>query len=397
MPAPINSNFSIYNPSAWTQTYLANLYPARPIMRNSATNVAGENVAGFVSNRNKTVKVTRAVKPSGAPNSYSGTYSFDTPDADEFELDVNKHYYRAFKIDKADQKFALPDLVEQHFTPRLHDLFDQINDDVKSEMGKFEAVFADLNTNPTVVDDEDLRDARKFLKKRKNLNDGLISVIDPDGEADLTGLNIFHQADQRGSAEIQLTGNMGRAFGFSHFVDNTGIDHTAATVTDATVAANEAVGQTVITIDDSSGSAATVSLAEGDVIYFGSANDPDDWYVVDSQTGTELTLKEPLRTAISDNDTINPVPGSGNTEQLFYDPQALALVTAGLTDQDSMVDASGGVARQVAFDPMNNANFTVSIDRSLSGAELVIEVLYGYKLFYEDRGIRYIRGAASKA
>lgn len=397
MPAPINSNFSIYNPTAWTRTYLANLYPARPIMRNSATNVAGNDIAGFVSNRNKKVKVTRAVKPTGDPNSYSGSYSFDTPDATEHELDVNKHYYRAFKIDKSDQKFSLPELVEKHFTPRLHDLFDKINSDVKGEMGKFEAAYADLNTNPTVLDDEDLRDARKFLKKRKNLNDGLISVIDPDSEADLTGLNIFHNADQRGSTDVQLTGNMGRAFGFQYFVDNTGVDHTAATVTDATVASSASVGDTAITIDDSAGGDATVSLAEGDVIYFASANDPDDWYVVDSQTVDTLTLKEPLRSALSDNDTINAVPGSGNTEQFFYDPQALALVTAGLTDQDSMIDAPGGVAREVAFDPMNNANFTVSIDRSLSGAEVVIEVLYGYKLFYEDRGIRYIRGTADKA
>lgn len=393
----INNNFSIYNPSAWVQTYLANLYPARPIMRRSATSVAGANIQGFVASRNQTVKVTRAIKPSGDPGSYSGTYSFDTPDADEFELTINNHYYRAFKVDKADQKFALPDLVQQHFTPRLHNLFDKINADVKAEMGKFQAAFAEINTNATVLDDEDLRNAGRFLKKRKYLNPIYTGVIDPDAEADLTGLSLFQEADKRGDALIQQTGAMGRAFGIDFYVDNVGIAHTAATVTDAVVADNAAAGDTVLTIDDGAGGAATVSLAEGDVIFFGSANDPDDFYVVESQTGTELTLKEPLRAAVSDDATINPVPGSGLTEQVFYDPQALALVTAGLTDQDSMVGASGGVARSIGFDPMNNVNFTVSVDRSLSGAEVVIEVLYGYKLFYEDRGIRYIRGTADKA
>lgn len=393
----INGNFSIYNPSAWVETYLSNLYPARPIMRRSASSTAGANIQGFVARKNQTVKVTRAAKPTGDPTSYSGSYSFDTPDADEFSLTVNNHYYRAFKVDKADQKFALPDLVEQHFTPRLHNLFDKINADMKGETGKFEAAFAEINTNATVIDDEDLRNAGRFLKKRKYLNPPYTAIIDPDSEADLTGLQLFQEADKRGDALIQQTGAMGRAFGSDFYVDNVGIDHTAATVTDAVVAAAGSVGDTTITIDDGAGGNATVSLAEGDVIYFGSANDPDDFYVVESQTATVLTLKEPLRATVADNATINPVDGSGLTEQLFYDPQALALVTAGLTDQDSMVGASGGVARSIGFDPMNNANFTVSVDRSLSGAEIVIEVLYGYKLFYEDRGIRYIRGTAAKA
>lgn len=393
----INANFDIYNPSAWVDTYLANLYPARPIMRNSASNVAGQDIAGFVGRRNQTVKLTRAEKPTGDPGSYSGTYNFDTPDANEFELTINKQEYRAFKIDKADQKFALPDLVAQHFVPRLHNLFDQINVNAKAEMSAFQAAFAEINTNATVLDDEDLRNAAKFLKKRKNLNPLYTAVIDPDGEGDLTGLQLFNEADKRGDATIQETGMMGQAFGSRFYVDNVGIAHTAATVTDAVVADDAVVGDTVITIDDGSAGAATVSLAAGDVIFFGSANAPNQFYTVESQTTTELTIREGLRDAVADNATINPVPGTNLTEQIFYDPQALAIVTAGLTDQDSMVSAPGGVARSIGFDPMNNANFTVSIDRSLSGVEIVIETLYGYKLFYPDRGIRYIRGTADKA
>jgi hypothetical protein len=136
---------------------------------------------------------------------------------------------------------------------------------------------------------------------------------------------------------------MGDAFGFEFYVDNLGLAHTAATVTDAVVAAEAAVGATTITIDDGSGSAAAESLNEGDIVFFGSANSTDDYYVVQSQTGTVLTLKEPLRAVVADDATINPVPlATSGSEQFFYDPDAIALVTAVMQSVDN---GNGGVRR----------------------------------------------------
>lgn len=393
----INSNFSIYEPEAWVEVYLANQYPARPMVSQAVTNVAGANVEGLVASRNKSVNITRAVKPSGAPTAYTGSYSFADPDSNEQTLSINKHYYRGFKIDKADQRFALPDLVQQFLVPNLHDLIDQINDDVKAEALKFEAAFVDKGTDATVIDDADLREARRILKSRKFATDGYISVISPDAEADLTGLNLFHQANTRGAADIQLSGSMGSAFGFDFYVDNLGSSHTAATVTNAVVAANAAIGATTLTIDNGSGSAATVSLNEGDVVYFGSASGSDDYYVVASQTGTVLTLKEALRKAVADNATINPVDiqaSTSATNEFFYDPQAIALVTAVM---ESVDNGNGGVRRAAGFEPSNRVNYTLSVQETMSGANILLEVLYGTKLFYADRGIRYIRGVEAKS
>ena len=395
----INSNFSIYEPEAFVEVALANQYPNRPMVSKAVTNVAGASIEGLVAARNKTVSITRAVKPTGAPSSYSGSYSLGTPDANEEQLVINKHYYSGFSIDKADQKFALPDLVQQHFVPRLHQLIDQINSDVKVEARKsFEVAFADNNTDSTVMDDNDLAEARKIMAARKFTTDNLMMVIDPFVEKDLTTLNIFQQANTRGSADIQLGGAMARAYGFDFFVDNEGSSHTAATVTDAVIAATEAVGQTELTIDNGSGSAATVSLAEGDIVTFGSAKGTDDFYTVQSQTGTVLTIKEPLRKALANNDTINPVDiASGDTgrEQFFYDPSALALVTAVMPSVDS--GSGSGVRRAAGFEPMNNVNYTLTIEETKSGADILIEVLYGTKVFRPDLGGRYIRGNVAKA
>jgi len=395
----INSNFSIYEPEAFVEVALANQYPDRPMVSKAVTNVAGASIEGLVAARNKTVSITRAVKPTGSPSAYSGSYSLGTPDANEEQLVINKHYYAGFSIDKADQKFALPDLVQQHFIPRLHQLIDQINSDIKTEArAAFEVAFADNNTDSTVLDANDLAEARRIMAARKFVSDNMMMVIDPFAEKDLTTLSLFQQANTRGDSGIQLGGAMGRAYGFDFFIDNQGSDHTAATVTDAVLAADEAVGQTELTIDDGSGGAATVSLSEGDIVTFGSAKGTDDFYVVESQTGTVLTLKEPLRAAVANNATINPVDiASGDTgrEQFFYDPSALALVTAVMPSVDS--GSGSGVRRAAGFEPTNNVNYTLTVEETKSGADILIEVLYGTKVFRPDLGGRYIRGNVAKA
>ena len=395
----INSNFSIYEPEAFVEVALANQYPDRPMVSKAVTNVAGASIEGLVAARNKTVSITRAVKPTGSPSSYSGSYSLGTPDANEEQLVINKHYYSGFSIDKADQKFALPDLVQQHFIPRLHQLIDQINSDIKTEArAAFEVAFADNNTDSTVLSANDLAEARRIMAARKFVSDNMMMVIDPFAEKDLTTLSLFQQANTRGDSGIQLGGAMGRAYGFDFFIDNQGSNHTVATVTDAVMAADEAVGQTELTIDDGSGGAATVSLAEGDIVTFGAAKGSDDFYVVQSQTGTVLTLKEPLRAAVANNATINPIDiASGDTgrEQFFYDPSALALVTAVMPSVDS--GSGSGVRRAAGFEPTNNVNYTLTVEETKSGADILIEVLYGTKVFRPDLGGRYIRGNVSKA
>ena len=390
----INSNFSIYEPEAWVEVYLANQYPARPMVSKAVTNVAGADIEGLVSARNKQVNITRAVKPAASDvNDYSGTYStFSTPDSDEESLTINKHKYMQFQIDKADQRFALPDLVEQHFVPRLHALIDSMNADVKAEALKFEAAFADLSSgSTTVMDDADLREARRILKSRKFAQEGYCAVIDPDAEADLTGLNIFHQADQRGDRQIQLSGMMGDAFGFEFYVDNLGLTHSAPTLGTDELEGNASAGDTTITLDDGADGGISGTYAEGDIIYFTGAASSDDFYVVDSVAGNVVTLKEPLRNDVADTTAVASIAGS---EQFFYDPDAIALVSAVMQSVDN---GNGGVRRAAGFEPMNRVNYTLTVEETKSGADVLIEVLYGTKLYYPDRGIRLVRGTTAKA
>jgi hypothetical protein len=390
----INSNFSIYEPEAWVEVFLANQFPSRPMVSQSVTNVAGADVEGLVASRNKAVNITRAVKTTTADvTDYTGNYTATTtPDADEFTLTMNKHKFIQFSIDKADQRFALPDLVEQHFVPRLHSLIDVINQDIKAEALKFEAAFADINGNATVIDDADLREARRILKARKLYNEGTIAVLSPDAEADLTGLNIFHQANERGDRDVQLSGNMGRAFGFDFFVDSLGSSHTAANV-----AASAVLDGAVAAGNTSVESNVAVTLSEGDVISLGDSPSTDDFYVVaaDVSNATTITLKEAARQTYADGQAIDAVPlATSGTNEFFYDPKAISLVTAVMQSIDN---GNGGVRRAAGFEPMNQVNYTLTVEETKSGADVLIEVLYGAKLFYPDLGVRYVRGTATKA
>lgn len=393
-----DASFDLLEPAAWNALLLSNDYPMRPAVVNANTNIEGVNIAGQVSSRNKTVKIPKASKPTGDAYVYGGnnTYTADDPEFTQPELEMTDVLYRKFTIDKWDQNFALPDLVSSQVLPRMHNILDTINKNyIKRELNRFNTVFADLNTTATVMDTEDIRTMRKFLLERGLVDsNNMAAVIDPDGEFDLNGLSLFQEADKRGNNSIQLTGAMGNAFGFDFMLDNlsSSVDSTS-TVGDAVVAAAASIGATTITIDNGAGGAATETMANGDAIYFGAANSRSDWYVVDSvnAAGTEITLKEPLRAAVADNATITGVSGNA---QYFYDPSAIALVTA--IPVDSQVKNASGVTRIPFFEPVNRVNFLISIEGDTGGADITIETLVGAKNFQESRGGRYLRGDTTK-
>ena len=399
----VNSNFDILEPEAWTEVARELPIPRKPMMAQAATSVAGANLEGYVANAFDTVKVPRPIRAELADvETYAANTdpSINDPNVENAVLQIDTHEISSFRINKRDFKFTLVDLVRMYMPTFLDMHARKINAKLKTEARKFEAAFVDKNTDATVLDDADLREARRILLGRKfvNAEDGFIAVIDPDAEADLTGLGLFHQADQYGARNILLDGAMGRAMGFDFFVDNLGSAHTAATVTDAVVAANASAGATTLTIDDGSTGDATLSLNEGDVVYFGSADEPDDYYVVQSQTATVLTLKEPLRKAVANDATINPVDiasGDAGKEQFFYNPEALALVTAGMESIPNTENV--GIRRAIGFDPTNNMNYTMSMRPTIHGVDVFIETLYGVKNFYPDYGVRYVRGNVSKA
>ncbi len=394
-----DSSFDLLEPAAWNALLLSNDYPMRPALANANSNIEGVGIAGQVASRNKTVKIPKATKPTGDANVYAGSNSYtkDNPEFTQPELKMEDVLYRSFTIDKWDQNFSLPDLVSSQVVPRIHNILDTINKNyIKRELNRFDIAVADLNTTTTVLDTTDVRFMRKALLERSFVEDQVMAaVIDPDGEFDLNGLSLFQEADKRGNNQVQLTGAMGNAFGFDFMLDNVPNDvDSTSTVGDAVVAAAAAVGATTITIDDGSGGGATETMANGDVIYFGTADGRNDWYVVDSvnDAGTEVTLKEGLRTAVADNATITGVAGSS---QYFYDPAGIALITA--LPVESRVTSAQGVTRIPFFEPMNRANFLISIEGDTGGADVTIETLVGAKNFQPSRGGRYLRGNTAKA
>lgn len=395
----INTNFDILEPQAWVELARELPYPMKPLMSLAATSVAGNNLEGFVSQKNKTVKVPRPVRiPKSEVRNYdASSITKTTVDVNNADLVIDQHKITQFDINKRDEKFSLPELVSMYFRPFLDAHAQSINDYMWTQASKFQGAFYDANSaSATVLDDEDVRFARKTLLKRKFVNpqDGFVAVLDPDADDDLGSLSIFQQADSRGDSLIQREGSMGRFAGFDFFMDNIGSSYSAASVdTGDRVAGAASEGALTVTIDDGAGSAPASTLDEGDLIYFASANGRDEIYTVHAFNDTTgvITLKEPLRANVGDNALIVAVPAG--QVQLFYNPASLALVTAGMES----VSSSSSIQRAIGFDPANNMNYTLSIEETVHGATVTIETLYGAQNFYEDYGIRYIRGTAAKA
>lgn len=394
-----DASFDLLEPAAWNALLLSNDYPMRPAVVNANTNIEGVPIAGQVAARNKTVKIPKASKPTGDAKTYGGSNSYtkDDPEFEQPELIMEDVLYRSFTIDKWDQNFALPDLISSQVLPRMHNILDTINKNyIKRELNRFDSAFADLNSTATVMDTTDIRFMRKILLERGLVDsNNMAAVIDPDGEFDLNGLSLFQEADKRGNNAVQLTGAMGNAFGFDFMLDNLSYSaDSTSSVGDAVVAAAATTGDTTVTIDDGAGGGATETMAHGDVIYFGSASDRDDWYVVESvnAAGTEITLTEPLRADVADDATITGVSGNA---QYFYDPDGIALVTA--VPVQSQVSTASGVTRIPFFEPTNRVNFLISIEGDTGGADITIETLVGAKNFQPSRGGRYLRGDTAKA
>jgi len=394
----INSNFDILEQSSWNSLLLANDFAIRPAVANANTNIEGVEIAGQVAGRNKIVKVPRAVKITGDAREYSGTYTQDVPDFTNEQLSMDDIYYRSFNIDKWDSSFSFVDFVGGTIKPYMENVIDTIESaQVKRELDRFNSAVVDLNTTPTVMNVEDIRFMRKTLLKRGLVNPSSIKagLIDPDAEFDLNGLSLFNDASQRGNSDVQIEGAMGKAFGFNFMLGhNTRTVSTDSATGDAVVAGAHSVGDTTITIDDGSGGASDTTLANGDVIYFGTASGRDNWYVVDSVNAgkTEITLKEPLRYALTDNDAITGVAGDC---QYFYDTSSIALVTA--IPQESAVMRASGATRIPFYEPVNKINFLITIEGNTSGGLVTIETLVGAKNFQPSRGARYIKGTADKA
>lgn len=391
-----NSNFDLLEPAAWNALLLANDFPMKPGVARASGNIAGVDIAGQVAARNKIVKIPRAEKPTGDAPTYTGSgYTDNTLAFAQPELTMTDVLYRSFTVDKWDQNFALPDLINSAVLPRMHNIIDTINKNfLKPELNKFKVAVANLNTTETVLDTADINFVRRALLERHFVEDKMMtSILTPAGQEDLVNLGLFQDANRRGGIDVQRTGTMGDAFGFEYVLDNIPFDvATDAACGNAVVDAAASVGATVVSVDNGAGAASDNTLANGDIVFFGTANARNQYYVVESATTTAITLKEPLRDAVADNATVTGVSGSC---QYFYDQDSIALITA--LPVQSEITAASGVTRIPFFEPTNRINFMISIEGDRAGAKVTIETLVGCKNFYESRGARYIRGNTAKA
>jgi len=392
----INTNFDKLEPTAWVREILANDFPARPFLRRSQANIAGVNIAGQVASKNKTVKVSKAVKPTGDAPTYTGSYTPDTLDVTNTDLLMEDPIYRQFKIDKWDQEFSLPDLVDMHVVPRIQNIADTISKNyLKREADKFVVRIVDDNSGASVIDDEDVRFVSRALQERHFVDQmNMSAYLDPGGQADLKGLPIFQEGDKRGDTQTQrAAGIIGQYNGFNFFTEGRSRDvSNTGSTGNAVMNAAGSKGDTVISVDNGAGSSSNNDLVEDDTILIGSSATQDRFYAVESATVDAITLKEPLREDFGDDTPVADAPAG--TAQYFLADGSISVVTA-IPRQSRVTDGSG-VERVRFFEPTNGINFLLTFERDTSGLLVTMETLPGAKNFFPTRGGIYIRGENAK-
>jgi N4-gp56 family major capsid protein len=143
--------------------------------------------------------------------------TFDSITSTTQDLTIDQKRYFAMDVRDVDQIQANIDLK----SPVLQDIALKMMQNQNSHL--LTTLVAGLTTTPidasASIDLDDVKSARVLLNRNELPKDGRWGVISPEMEGDFLGNTNFINADQYGSREALLDGEIGRIFGFRILVD----------------------------------------------------------------------------------------------------------------------------------------------------------------------------------
>ncbi len=132
--------------------------------------------------------------------------------------------------------------------------------------GKYVGIFGFVGTAAVVP----FSTVATATDSRKTLNTQLAPmvdrriVLDPDGEAQALQLSAYSDVEKTQDRAVKIEGELGRKFGFDHFMSQNLKTHTAGTVTSAAVASTTAAGASSLDVK-AAASASIGTILLGDV------------------------------------------------------------------------------------------------------------------------------------
>lgn len=289
-----------------------------------------------------TVRIRRRYE--GAVTEFTSTISPNTITETNVSLQLEKHFDASFELTTKDLTLNLQDLSEQVIAPHVIKIAEAVDTYCLSKLHLVPNVAGSdvwTGANADVPDNlpnsiQALANVRKTLNNLKVPLTGRVQIVSPDYEAILLGTTDFMTADKRGDGGSALESAMlGRVMGMDYFMDqnvNTNT-FTAGTFTTGALSADAAAGATSIAIDGAVG--ATDTLVAGDIINIAGYGNVQVAALATATANAfaSVTLREPLRSGVSNNAVVTKFGASGETYQrhgVAFHPRAFAFASVPL-------------------------------------------------------------------
>jgi len=310
---------------------------------------------------------------------------------------IQLNYWREVKFKLSDKELTLSDsrIIEDHIRPAAYALAEDI-DTKLNYLYKDIPWYTDLSGTPAIAD---ITGVRKILQdNRVPLQDSsnMFLQIDPAAEQGFLNLEAFSQNQGAGAngVDTQLTGNLGRKFGFNVFTNQNVKSHTKGTCNDTALQVNNAsgyaIGTTTIALDAVDGGV-TGTLVAGDTLVFAGHSQRYSVTATSTASGNafaSVSIFPALKAAVVDDEAVT-VNLDNHVANLGYHRHAFALATAPLSEMGNQLGAKIGTVS----DPKTNLALRSRLfyDGNTSSVYVALDILYGIKTLDPNKACR-LRG-----
>lgn len=218
---------------------------------------------GDVVNISKPQEMTGRRKVDGEAIVKSAAVSNNIP------IKLDQHLYEAFHVYDGELSLSFTDLVNKYIQPAALSIARLADKIVSAQFAQFMWV-NNAGQLGSALDKAALLDLRNTQNKANAHVEGRRLVLTPDSETDLLNLDAFTEVDKIGTTAGVINAALGRKFGYDIYMGqqqpNVATGGTVTTTT-TTTSADEAAGQTAISITSETGISAGeyVTIAGDDI------------------------------------------------------------------------------------------------------------------------------------
>jgi len=293
------------------------------------------------------------------------TTDFHMSDKDMVEVDRNAHF--------------VPGQTEEAARALAQDLDTKIH-------AKYTGIYGFVGTAGTIPFSTvaTTTDARKVLNTQlAPMNDRRI-VVDPTAESQALQLTAYSDISQSDDRPVKIEGEMGRKFGFDHFMSQNVKTHTKGTlIAGATVGSTTAAGASAVSIKSAS---AAGTVVVGDV--FTIAGNTQTYTVktaaTPTSTGVDVSISPGLAQIATATNAITFK--ASHVVNLAFQRNAFAYVTRPL--QSSSVETATGTAIRSMSDNMTGLTMRLEMVRQRKQTAWEFDVLHGEQLVRPELACR---------